>query len=157
MAIARRLRWYLEQSGLPYDVLPHAHTASSLETAHVAHLEPQKLVKPVLLEDERGYVMAVVPATSRVDLARLSEQMHRELELASEREIADLFADCDRGALPPLGTPYRIPTVYDDTIADLPDVFFEAGDHEDVVHMRAADFLHLLEGALHGTISRPWV
>ncbi len=157
MAIARRLRWYLEQSGLPYSVLPHAHTSTSLETARVARVEPSKLVKPVLLEDERGYVMAVVPASSRVDLARLSEQMHRDLELASESEIRDLFADCDVGALPPLGTPYRIPTVYDDTIAHLPDVFFEAGDHEDIVHMRAEDFLHLLDGALHGSFSRPWV
>jgi Ala-tRNA(Pro) deacylase len=152
--IARRLRWYLDQSGLPYEVLPHPHSTSSLETAREAHVSAAKLVKPVLLEDERGYVMAVVPASARIDLRLLRLQMHRELELASESEIEALFADCERGAMPALGAPYRVPTVYEDSLAALPDVYFEAGDHEDVVHMRAADFLLLLDGALHGRFSQ---
>ena len=75
--IATRLRWYLDQSGLPYEVLPHPHSGSSLETAREAHLRPEKLVKPVLLEDERGYVMAVVPASTRVNLRSLRRQTNR--------------------------------------------------------------------------------
>jgi Ala-tRNA(Pro) deacylase len=152
--IARRLRWYLEQSGLPYEVLPHPHSHSSLETAREAHVRPEKLVKPVLLEDERGYVMAVVPASARLDLRTLREQTHRDLELASEAEIEALFADCERGAMPPLGAAYRIPTVYEDSLSGLRDVYFEAGDHEDLVHMRANDFLRLLDGSLHGHFSQ---
>lgn len=152
--IARRLRWYLEQSGLPYEVLPHPHSSSSLESAREARVRPEKLVKPVLLEDERGYVMAVVPASTRLDLRTLREQTHRDLELASEAQIEELFADCESGAMPPLGAPYRIPTVYEDSISALRDVYFEAGDHEDLVHMRASDFLRLLEGSLHGHFSQ---
>jgi Ala-tRNA(Pro) deacylase len=151
--IARRLRWYLDQSGLPYEVLPHPHSHSSLDTAREAHVRPEKVVKPVLLEDERGYVMAVVPASFRLDLRTLREQTHRDLELASEAEIEALFADCERGAMPALGGPYRIPTVYEDSLSALPDVYFEAGDHEELVHMRASDFLRLLEGSLHGHFS----
>lgn len=152
--IARRLRWFLDQSGLPYEVIPHPHSRSSLETAREARVKPEKLVKPVLLEDERGYVMAVVPASSRIDLKALGQQTNRALELARESEIDTLFADCETGAMPPLGAPYRIPTVYEDSLSGLRDVYFEAGDHEDVVHMRAGDFLKLLDGALHGHFSR---
>jgi Ala-tRNA(Pro) deacylase len=112
------------------------------------------LAKPVLLEDERGYVMAIVPASHRVDLGRLNHQLHRELELAREREIAELFHDCERGAMPPLGGPYRIPTVYDDSLEGHSEIYFEAGDHEDVVHLRGRDFLRLLEGSLHGRFSQ---
>ena len=151
--IATRLRWYLDQSGLPYEVLPHPHSRSSLETAREAHVRPEKLVKPVLLEDERGYVMAVMPASTRLDLRSLRRQTNRELELASEAEIDSLFADCEKGAMPALGAPYRIPTVYEDSLGDLRDLYFEAGDHEEVVHMRARDFLKLLDGALHGHFS----
>lgn len=153
--IARRLRWYLEQSGLPYEVLPHPHSRSSAETAREAHVPPEKLVKPVLLEDERGYLMAVVPASTRVDLRSLRRQTHRDLVLAREIELGDLFADCETGAIPPLGSPYRIPTVYEDSLANLRDVYFEAGDHEDLVHMRASDFLALLDGSLHGHFTQP--
>jgi len=155
MAIARRLQWYLDAKGVRYDVLPHPHSSSSLETARQAHVPAECLAKAVLLEDERGYVMAIVPASRRIDLARLNQQLHRELELAREREIATLFHDCDRGALPALGSPYRVPTVYDDALCTSPEVYFEAGDHEDVVHLRGGDFLRLLEGSLHGTFSQP--
>jgi len=152
--IARRLRWFLDESGLPYEVLPHPHSQSSADTAREARVPADKLVKPVLLEDERGYLMAVVPASARVDLRSLREQTHRVLELASEREIEELFADCERGAMPALGAPYRIPTVYEDSLTGLRDVYFEAGDHEDLVHMRAGDFLALLDGSLHGHFGR---
>jgi Ala-tRNA(Pro) deacylase len=154
MPIARRLQWYLDAKGVPYDVLPHPHSSSSLETARQAHVPAGSLAKAVLLEDERGYVMAIVPASHRIDLARLNQQLHRELELAREREIAELFHDCDRGALPALGSPYRVPTVYDDALSAAPEVYFEAGDHEDVVHLQCGDFLRLLEGSLHGRFSQ---
>jgi len=155
MAIAPRLRWYLDARGVEYEVIPHPHSMSSAETANAAHVPSDAVAKPVLLEDELGYVMAIVPASRRVDLHSLCEQLHRDLVLASERELATLFHDCERGAMPPLGSPYRIPTVYDDALAAEPDVWFEAGDHEDVVHMKGAAFLQLLEGSGHGRFSRP--
>jgi Ala-tRNA(Pro) deacylase len=154
MSIAPRLAWYLDASGVRYEVLPHPHSSTSLETAREARVPADHLAKPVLLEDERGYVMAIVPASHRIDLVRLNEQLHRDLELAREREISDLFHDCERGAMPPVGGPYRVPTVYDDALAGPRDIYFEAGDHEDVVHLRGADFLRLLEGSLHGRFSQ---
>jgi Ala-tRNA(Pro) deacylase len=155
MPIAKRLQWYLDAKGVQYDVLPHPHSSTSLETARQAHVPANCLAKPVLLEDERGYVMAIVPASHRIDLERLNQQLNRELELAREREIAELFHDCDQGAMPALGSPYRVPTVYDDALSTASEVYFEAGDHEDVVHLRGGDFLRLLEGSLHGRFSQP--
>lgn len=155
MAIAPRLRWYLDAHGVEYELIPHPHSRSSTETADSAHVAPDALAKPVLLEDELGYVMAIIPASRRVDLPSLREQLHRDLVLATERELADLFHDCEPGAVPPLGSPYRIPTIYDEMLAAEPEVWFEAGDHEDVVHMKGAAFLRLLEGSRHGCFSRP--
>ena len=155
MAIAPRLKWYLDAHGVEYELIPHAPTSSSLETARQAHLPADRLAKPVLLEDELGYVMAILPASHRIDLRRLGEQLQRDLELATEPEFPPLFADCEPGAIPPVGSAYHIPTVYDDALAELTDVWFEAGDHEDVVHVKGAAFLHLLEGSLHGRFSHP--
>lgn len=154
MAIAKRLRWYLDHCGVPYEVLPHPHSDSSTQTARQARVPAERLAKPVLLEDETGYVVAVVPASRRVDLRSLGEQLHRELELAHESEIVELFPDCEPGALPPVAAPYRIPVVFDDALSALPEVYFEAGDHEDVVHVRGEDFMALLDGARHGHFTR---
>ncbi len=153
MAIAKRLEWYLEAAGIDYEVLPHPRSHYSAQTARRSRVPLHCLAKPVLLEDEFGYVMAVVPAARRVDIDRLGQQLNRQLELATEAEVDDLFQDCEQGAMPPLGTAYRIPTVYDDSLAGLTDVYFEAGDHDDIVHMSGDAFLELLSGSLHGRFS----
>ena len=154
MAIAKRLEALLEASGLPYEIQPHPRSDYSAQTARRSHVPLEELAKPVLLADEYGYLLAVVPAATRVDVEQLGHQLHRRLELATEAEIDGLFADCEPGALPALGQPWEIPTVYDDALLELRDVWFEAGGHGDVVHMRGSDYLALLANALHGPFSR---
>jgi len=153
MAIAKRLEDFLEASGLAYEIRPHPRSACSAQTARRSHVPLHQLAKPVLLADEYGYVLALLPAARRIDLDRLGAQLHRDLELASEAEIDALFRDCEPGALPALGQPWEIPTVYDDALLALRDVYFEAGGHDDVVCMRGSDFLELLASALHGPFS----
>ena len=59
-----------------------------------------------MLEDDKGFLMAVVPASHKVDLAAVRRQLNRELGLATHRELVELFKDCEPGALPPLGLAY---------------------------------------------------
>ena len=155
MAIAQRLQWYLDQAGLDYEVLHHPRSACSMETARQAAIPPGRLAKPVVLEDERGYLLAVVPASCRINLLELETWLHRHLELVTERNLGDLFPDCATGAVPPVGAPYQLPVVYDEVLEALPDVYFEAGDHEDVVHMNAYDFCALLGTAPCAHFSHP--
>ncbi|MBK7947423.1 MAG: YbaK/EbsC family protein [Deltaproteobacteria bacterium] len=153
MAIAKRVADLLEASGLPYEIHSHPRSHHSAQAARCSQVPLERLAKPVLLTDEYGYVVAVVPAARRVDLHRLGAQLHRDLELASEAEIDSLFGDCEPGALPGLAQPWEIPTVYDDALVGLPEVYFEAGGHDDLVRMRGPDYLALLEPALHGPFS----
>jgi Ala-tRNA(Pro) deacylase len=155
MAIAKTVKWFLDSHNLSYEVIQHPHTSSSEETADAAYIWGDQLAKSVVLEDERGYVMAVLPASHRVDLKKLRRKMHRKLELATETELAEIFRDCEIGAVPPLGPAYGVPVVYDDRLGKLGTVYFEAGDHEDLVHVNAAGFRELLLGARPGRFSHP--
>ena len=155
MAIAARLKWYLDANGVEYEVIPHPHTSSSHETAAAAHVPEDRLAKSVVLEDAEGYVLAVLPASRRVSIGELREQLNRAVELASEGDLAELFDDCETGAIPPLGAAYGIPSVVDDALLEASEIYFEAGDHEDLVHMRGEEFLGLLSSARHGRFSRP--
>jgi len=110
MAIAKTVKWFLDSHNLSYEVIQHPHTSSSEETADAAYIWGDQLAKSVVLEDERGYVMAVLPASRRVDLKKLRRKMHRKLELATETELGEIFRDCEIGAIPPLwGPPTAFP------------------------------------------------
>ncbi len=153
MAIALSLKQYLDQRGAQYQVIPHVRTSTSLASAHAAHVPAEFVVKSVILEDEDGYVMAVLPASHRLRLGMLHRVLKRNLGLATEPELAGLFQDCDLGAIPPFGTPYGLEVIVDDSLADRPDVYFEAGDHCDLIHMSARQFERLLPQAHHARFS----
>lgn len=149
MSLANTVRWFLDTHHVSYEVLEHPPSGNSVETADHAFIWEDQLAKTVLLADERGYLMAVVPASHRVDLRKLRHEMHRKLELAQESDLERLFPDCEPGALPPLGAAYGIPIVYDDRLRRLAGVYFEGGDHCRLVYMGGSEFIGLLEGAQH--------
>jgi Ala-tRNA(Pro) deacylase len=153
MTIPASVKQYLDQQGIKYDVVAHAHTANSLRTAGAANVPADQLAKSVVVGDERGYVLAVIPATHRLDLGVLSRQMQRRLGLATEPEVGGLFEDCEFGAVPPLGAAYGIRMVVDESLTHCADVYFEAGDHTDLVHVSGTDFLRLIENAPRGQFS----
>jgi Ala-tRNA(Pro) deacylase len=144
MTIASTVSNYLMAQDVEYDVLTHPHTATSGESAQAAHVPGSRLAKSVVLEDEQGFLMVVLPSSRQVNLQELHRQLNRNLVLATENELGGLFSDCEIGALPPIGSAYGVETVVDDAIAEQPDIFFEAGDHEQLIHVSAETFQALL-------------
>lgn len=147
MSIASRVKSFLESNDFQYEEMPHVRTASSHQSARAVKVFPEFVAKAVLLEDESGYLLAVLPASDHVSLSALHESLGRRLELATEAELPALFGDCEFGAVPPVATPYGIPIVVDETVLALPTVYFEAGDHEDIVAMEGEEFRRLMGDA----------
>jgi Ala-tRNA(Pro) deacylase len=140
MSIAASVQQYLLREHIPYQVIVHAPTSDSAHSAQSAHIPGDRLAKSVVLEDEDGYVMAVIPASHRLDLQALREELNRELDLSPEHTLAKIFEDCAPGAIPPLGCAYGIDMVVDRVLNDIPDVYFEGGDHESLVHLTGQEF-----------------
>lgn len=154
MSIPRRLSSYLDAHGAHYEVCLHAHSRSSPETARTAHIPPHQLAKSVIVEDDAGCVLAVVPANRNVLLGQLARQLgRRHLRLADEARVSALFADCEPGAVPALGMAWGIETVVDDELDAKPVVCVEAGDHECLLRLAHDEFHALMLAARHGRFS----
>ncbi len=153
MHIANRVRDYLNQRGVAYEVIVHPQTRCSQESAAAAHVPGDRLVKSVVLEDDNGYLMVVLPSTRRVRLGVLSAELQRPLRLATEAELKGLFGDCELGAIPPLGPAYGMETVWDESLEGAPEVYVEAGDHEELIRIDGKTFLGLLGSARRGNFS----
>jgi Ala-tRNA(Pro) deacylase len=153
MAIATSVRSHLTQLGVPYEVIEHPHTSNSTYSAQAAHVSGDRVAKCVMLEDEYGYLMAVLPATRRVDLGALHRRLGRDLGLATESELIELFRDCEPGAVPPLGEAYGVDAIVDNSLVGAADVYFESGDHRALVHVSGSDFVKLMGDAPRDRIS----
>ncbi|CUT06546.1 aminoacyl-tRNA deacylase, partial [Candidatus Kryptonium thompsonii] len=65
--------------------------------------------------------------------------------LASESEFRELFPDCETGAMPPFGNLYDVPVYVDERFKANDEISFNGGTHNDVVKMKMADYVRLVE------------
>ena len=150
MAISATLKDFLDQQQVAFELIPHPHTGSSMETAQQAHVPGNRLAKAVIIKEDDKYSMVVVPSVEHVDLALLRQHFGHGVELATESELSELFPDCAIGALPPIGAAWGMDTYLDECLLDEQEVFFEAGDHEDLVRVTGDQFRELLGNARRG-------
>lgn len=153
MAIAITLKSFLEDQHVDYDIVEHARSQSALESAHSAHIPGHQVAKAVVLEDADGYVVSIMPASNRLDLEWVNESLGRNLKLADEDELTDLFQDCDLGAIPALCNAYGLDMIWDEQLTNASEIYFEAGDHEHLVHLHGDDFCRLVKDQPHNIIS----
>ena len=153
MAIAATTEKYLHARGIPYRTLAHPRSCSAEATAQAAHVPPDHIAKAVILKDGKGYLMVLLPGDHWLKLETIGQELNRRLELASEPEVASLFADCQPGSVPPLGDAYGVEAVLDEDLTTLANVYIEVGDHQLLVHLTGEAFLDLTRGLRRGHFS----
>jgi prolyl-tRNA editing enzyme YbaK/EbsC (Cys-tRNA(Pro) deacylase) len=67
MTIALTLEQHLGRNDIAYDVLSHAPTTSSLRTVEASNVPADALAKTVVLKGDRGYLLAVLPASEQLE------------------------------------------------------------------------------------------
>ena len=135
-----RLDEFLSRNHVSFERLRHPSTYTANRIAQALHVPGRKMAKSVLVRTNHGYMLVVLPASCRIDLDQLRQELGEpEVELATEDEIEQLFSDCERGAMPPFGSLYHLPTVVDEALAQ-DEIVFEGQDHEEAVKMAYEDF-----------------
>ncbi len=152
MSMSNTLREYIELQGIQYDLVRHPRRFTSMETAAAAHVTGDKLAKSVVMEAKAKdeYVMAVIPSTHHLHLETLRARFGHPFDLVTETDIRRLFKDCQLGSIPALGQAYGMKVAVDETLLDLDEIYFESGDHTQLVHMSGQDFRALMTQARHG-------
>ena len=153
MAISQKLKAFLDRNRIDYSLVAHAHTESSEDSARSAHIPLHQMAKAVVLEDEQGYIVGVLPSNNRIEVDWVNEELGRQLGFASEGELTSLFSDCDIGAVPALCDAYGVQVIWDEQLRHASDIYIEAGDHEHLVHLRGEDFKALMSAKPHSVIS----
>ncbi|GGO81066.1 deacylase [Marinobacterium nitratireducens] len=153
MSIAPTVQTFLDRQHVPYRLLHHTYAETMMSSAIAAQLPARQVAKGVVLKDEEGFVMAVVPSDRMVDIDAINRSMNRLLEPASQQDVKILFRDCDHGAVPSLGQAYNMPVIWEDALASEEDCYFECGDHTDLIRLDRSSFQHLMHDYPHGAIS----
>ena len=153
MTIAKRLSEFLETQDIDFDIVSHPYAEGALDTAHCACIPTKTMAKAVVLEDDTGLLMAVLPSNNKLMLNWLNQNLNRHLKLVQESTLKNLFSDCQPGAIPAMGQAWGIDTACDSDLASVTDIYFEGGNHRELVHMHREQFQKLMKNQIYDTIS----
>jgi Ala-tRNA(Pro) deacylase len=153
MAISQKLRNYMNRCGVPFEEVPHAFTFQPARAAEASHIPGRRVAKGVLVRAGDQYMMAVVPSSKQIQFSDLGRWLGRDVRLAGERDSMPLFADCELGAMPPIGAAFGLETILDDDLLNADDIYFEGGDHRTLVHVQGGDWRRLVRDAGHCAFS----
>jgi Ala-tRNA(Pro) deacylase len=134
----------LERASVPYELLTHPHTTSAVAEARTLGLDPSAVAKTVVLVVPEGFARAVLPASERVDLAKIRVVLDsKQVRLASEKALAGAYPGFELGAVPPLTLGERDPVLVDRRLLEHEWVVLEAGTHDRSIRMRTVDLVGL--------------
>ena len=145
MPICERLKTYLEDNHVPYDVISHTRAFTAQGIAASAHISGKKLIKCVMVSGDGKHTLVATTANQRVNLEKLRNALGLwEAHVEKEEEFMDIFEDCEPGAMPPFGNLYGIQMVVDEKVYEDDEIAFNAGDHSSLVRMSFGDFERLV-------------
>ncbi len=151
------MKHFLQRRHVPFEVVDHPASYDAQHLAQALHTPGREVAKTVLLRANHAYryIVAVLPATHRIDFKKLSEFLgEARVELATEAEIAERCPDCEFGVLPPFGSHYGAETIVDTSLTADEYITFESDSHTEAIRMRYAEYYDV-EHPLVADFARP--
>ncbi len=146
MPFKKRLKDFLDENNIKYVTMVHSKAYTAQEIAAILHVPGKMFAKSVIVKADGNYIMAVLPATHRINMDLLKQVARaKEINLATEEEFESLFPKCEIGAMPPFGNLYDLPTYVDSSLTKDEDICFNATTHSEVIKMKYADYERLAQ------------
>ena len=135
---------YLKEKNINYQVTSHKPAFTAQHLAAREHVPGIDVAKPVVVQADGTYYMCVLPACCKIDMDKLRGQLNAsEIQLASEKEMAKLFPDCELGAEPPFGKMFGMATLMDEHLGKDGFLCFQIGAHDQAVRVKIEDYISL--------------
>ena len=155
MAIPKTVLEFLDRHGASYTLKRHLGAGVATRVAETAHISGECVVKGVLMEHAGSdYRVIALPAARHIDIVSLHLRFGELWGLATEEEIRRLFPDCESGMVPVPAVAYGVDVMLDNSITEVPRVYFEVGDTTTLARMNTTEFLALFPTAERGDFSR---
>jgi Ala-tRNA(Pro) deacylase len=138
-----RIAAYLAEHQVAFEDLLHPPAFTAQKRAKYLRVSGKCVAKGVLLAGPAGFFLAVLPATRLVNTRRLAAELGGPVRLATDREVAEVFRDCEWGVVPPFGSLYGVPTVFDEEFGPDDGIVFEGQSHGQAVWLLGRDFERL--------------
>lgn len=148
MAIPKKTKQYLDKKLAKYDQLSHKTVYTAYDAAQTLKRELREVAKSLLIAADKAYVIAVIPANMRLDLAKLKKALQvKKVSIPNEKLMVKVFK-VKPGAMTAFGGLHKIEVVVDKSLLKTKQVILSAGSFTDSVRMKVKDFIEMEQAKL---------
>lgn len=127
-----------------------ANTHSALNLGNQACI-----VKSLVLHDNQGKLLVLLPADHILDLAALKSQFGRNLESLPKDQLAVLLAQQNLRVVPAMPEWQGLSTIVDASLLRHPVLLLDMGDQDQLLELKLTDFRSIIKSACVGEIAVP--
>ncbi|MBB3040311.1 Cys-tRNA(Pro) deacylase [Nocardioides soli] len=147
----------LTRAGIAFTLHEYHHdpraTSYGLEAAEALGLDPDRVLKTLMVSLDGALTVGIVPVSGQLDLKGLARALGGSKALMAEVAAAERATGYVAGGISPVGQKRRHPTVLDDTATGFDTVFVSAGRRGLDLEIAPADLV-TATGAVVAPISR---
>ena len=141
-----KLKAFLDKNEVKYVIIQHSLAYTASEIAAMAHIPGKELAKTVIIKTGKKLAMAVLPASFRIDFEDLKKALNeKNVDMATEADFENQFADCELGAMPPFGNLYDMDVYVSESLAEDEEITFNACSHRELIRLAFKDFKKLVK------------
>ena len=148
MPIPKKVSAYLKKANKQFEAVTHKTVYTAYDLAHTLRTDLKAIAKALVIKTDKAYLIAVVPASARVDLKKLKTALGvKKISIPDEKVMVKVF-NVKPGAITAFGKLHDVETIVDKSLLKAKDVILQAGSFTDSVRMKAKDFIELEQARL---------
>lgn len=146
--ISKKIIAYLDKSKVKYDLVKHKKVFTAFDLSQTLKEKMQKIAKTLLVKTDKKYVLVVLPAHYRLDMAKVKKFLQaKKVELAPEQVMKKVFK-VEPGAMTPFGSLHKAEVVLDKALVRAKEVLVSAGSFTDSLRLKVKDLQKLEQASL---------
>lgn len=140
--LPKRIQTFLDKHNIKYDTIACTPKQSTREIAKTAHISEKGLAKTTIIKlDGNRFAMIVEPLSIKTNLERWKQLLgSKQIELATDDELDDLFDEFDTSSIPALGNLFEMDVFLDDRLSLGDEIAFSGGTPSELIKLSYKEY-----------------
>jgi len=143
MSVSKKILNYLDKNKVKYELIEHKTVFTAYDLAQTLKLELSAIAKTLLVKLDSHLALAVLPASTRLDLKKLKALAKVKKAEIPKENIMKTKLKIKPGAITPFGKIYKLPVYLDDSLKRPKVILVGSGSFEESLKLTPANLIKL--------------
>ncbi len=153
--IPAKVKKFLEKTKIKYEILEHKTVYTAVDKSSTLHVPAKQVGKTLVVKLDSKLGIVLIPADRNLDKNKLKKVAKaKKIDFVSERVIKNKLKGVKVGAVPPLGSLWKLPTFVDRALMNNPKIIINAGLPTLSLRLTPSAYRALLPDLIIGSFSK---